>query len=643
MISRRILALSLVALIGSSIVGCTSAPIPSVSSTADTPSASALPSADEPGPLPSDLAGLRKVSIDARRGRTATVDASGGSVTATAVDGTTYTLSVPAGAISNPTLVGLYPVTSLATLPGGASLVAGVQFTPDGLLLHAPATLKIDLPAGVDTRKLGGISWHGDGQRVQRYPALLAGHPSTMPIFHFSGAGLSLGEIALAVGCGGVPDREVCLTDAFVERWVSEVQQPSPRSALLTDLKDFYHNVVAPTLLNGRAEALQVGAGSSPTREDEMAAPYDGWLMIIGYDRLALHDPTFTVSPELADSKAPATNFLRQWYDAENAACLVAAEDVNVRTPIFWAETALSEAKSYATSWDVATTANLLDLRTLLDDLCVQVVIDPSRSYSAVAAGDSGLISIKAGFSIGGGPLRSAPNPIRVTVRLTGTNTVLGDRDTDADGTFSVPDVVWPDGVDPMQIDVLATLIDNVGGNELPSQIARFDRITKPAEKLEFTFDTDLEGWTKGVAGLKGSDNWGTVYQLPRNGGIVQLDGTGAPGLANAWISKSIALPNLARKLTFDVSAHDRANSDSHFTVRLIDDSSDNVVVDRIVFGVEGSLSFTPVSVDISAWAGRTVTLVFAQDDNGVRVGNKRTFPGGDEQILLDNIRIVWG
>jgi hypothetical protein len=161
------------------------------------------------------------------------------------------------------------------------------------------------------------------------------------------------------------------------------------------------------------------------------------------------------------------------------------------------------------------------------------------------------------------------------------------------------------------------------------------------AEPVKWTFDADVQGWTKGLAGVKGTDNWGTVHQLPRDGGIVQLDGTGGPGQPNAWISKSILLPGGARTLDFDVSAHDTAVSDSHFTVRLQDATSDNVLVDETVVGAEGQLTFRTETVDISRWAGRTVTLVFEQDDNGVVVDGNRELPGGDEQILLDNIRIV--
>ncbi len=172
--------------------------------------------------------------------------------------------------------------------------------------------------------------------------------------------------------------------------------------------------------------------------------------------------------------------------------------------------------------------------------------------------------------------------------------------------------------------------------------IARAAQPSPPASRspqpLEFGFDTDLEGWTRGVAGRKGrDDNWGTVYQLPRNGGIVQLDGTGRRGRPNAWISKSIALPSDARTLDFDVSAHDTAVSDSHLTVRIQDDSSDNVIVDEIVSGAAHRLTFRTERVDIARWAGMTVTVVFEQDDNGVG----GVFPGGDEQILLDNIRIA--
>ncbi len=158
---------------------------------------------------------------------------------------------------------------------------------------------------------------------------------------------------------------------------------------------------------------------------------------------------------------------------------------------------------------------------------------------------------------------------------------------------------------------------------------------------LTYTFDADLDTWEAGVAGPKSSKNWGTVYQLDRNGGIVQLDGTGRPGAPNAWIHKTITLPADTGTLSFDVSAHDTAVSDSHFTVRVVDGGTSTTLVDEVVKGQESGLSFKTQSVDISAWAGKTVTFFFEQDDNGLPGKHGATFPGGDEQVLLDNISIL--
>jgi len=46
--------------------------------------------------------------------------------------------------------------------------------------------------------------------------------------------------------------------------------------------------------------------------------------------------------------------------------------------------------------------------------------------------------------------------------------------------------------------------------------------------------------------------------------------------------------------------------------------------------GIEGELTFSPVSVDISAYAGKTVTIYMEQDADG----------NSHEQIYYDNIWI---
>jgi hypothetical protein len=155
--------------------------------------------------------------------------------------------------------------------------------------------------------------------------------------------------------------------------------------------------------------------------------------------------------------------------------------------------------------------------------------------------------------------------------------------------------------------------------------------------RLEFTFDSSLDGWTPGVAGPVGEANWGTASQSNKESGIVKLDGAGAPAEPNSWISRTITLPEDARTLTFEVSAHDALDSDSELRVRLVEGAIANILVSEIVTGVEGSLTFAPRSVDISPWAGRTVTFFLEQNDNGLR----GKFPGARGQLYLDNIRIL--
>lgn len=92
--------------------------------------------------------GLANVKTQTSNARAATVGPAGGTITATASDGSTFSLAIPPGALDKSTQVSLYPVSTVSGLPQGGALTAGVQFAPDGLQLLVPATLSIKLPGG---------------------------------------------------------------------------------------------------------------------------------------------------------------------------------------------------------------------------------------------------------------------------------------------------------------------------------------------------------------------------------------------------------------------------------------------------------------------------------------------------------------
>src|SRR5205823_4491009 len=102
----------------------------------------------------------------------------------------------PPLALKDDTQIGVYPVSSLkGVFPAGHGVTGGVQFTPEGLLLDFPATLKIDLPANIDPTKIAALAHQGDADLVYLFPFLVQGRSVTVSVTHFSG--IDIGDRSL--------------------------------------------------------------------------------------------------------------------------------------------------------------------------------------------------------------------------------------------------------------------------------------------------------------------------------------------------------------------------------------------------------------------------------------------------------------
>jgi hypothetical protein len=110
----------------------------------------------------------------------------GGTVTATGADGSTYTLTLPAGALASDETITLTPVAALSGLRAGTP-TAGVQIAPDGLALLKPATLTITPAHPVPVADQIGYFWHGSGQESGLYPPNADPKSFTLTLNHFSG------------------------------------------------------------------------------------------------------------------------------------------------------------------------------------------------------------------------------------------------------------------------------------------------------------------------------------------------------------------------------------------------------------------------------------------------------------------------
>jgi WD40 repeat protein len=482
---------------------------------------------------PSEIAnlpdlGLTNVKTETANARGATIGSSGGTIEAAATDGTTYTLDIPAHALDQATKVSLYPVSSVAGLPAGATLASGIQFGPDGTRLLVPATLTVALPAAVDASKLSGLGWSGDAKGIGAIPVGIHGKTATLRVYHFSGAGLGqlplvpIGTCFTASDMGSLIGHDI---DLAINHDASALQ------AFTSDLKVCYDNYVSQLMAVASKESTNDNLDDAEAAVDA----YQFWLDGISYWAASVF-PNFSVSPELSDSKPLAVKLLRNWFESFNFECIAAADQPSVA--IVEATLALDTPHEKAAEWGLDSKANKLDYGSLLDELCVQIVIDGSRNFSGSRPGEQGTVTVPVGYSIDGQAVQH-DRAIDVELTLTGQTSTFADDDAPADGKFTAP-LAWPDGVDPLKIDVLASF--DFDGNL--SEIARFDRITKTQHsKIVFSARASASSPTTSIYVME--DTGQSVVRLT-NGPSNDLDPRWSPDGATIVFERNRSIYTMA-------------------------------------------------------------------------------------------------
>jgi hypothetical protein len=139
-----------------------------------------------------------KVNLDETTAATALITAAGGNLSATAADGTLFTLTLPQGALRSDEQITMTPVSTIDGLPFSGGLVGAVQLAPEGLQLLQPATLTIEssrTPAaeGFETVAFG---YRQEGQGLYLSPAEAKDDVLTLEVWHFSGGGAAQGTHA---------------------------------------------------------------------------------------------------------------------------------------------------------------------------------------------------------------------------------------------------------------------------------------------------------------------------------------------------------------------------------------------------------------------------------------------------------------
>ena len=126
--------------------------------------------------------------LDAARLAFADVDSAGGSLSATAADGTQFELVLPPDALPTQTTIRMTPLSSVQGLPLSKGFLGGVHLEPEGLTLFMPATLTIRSPRNLHPQA-AAFSYRGHGDEFALDVNQVNGKEMTLQILHFSGYG----------------------------------------------------------------------------------------------------------------------------------------------------------------------------------------------------------------------------------------------------------------------------------------------------------------------------------------------------------------------------------------------------------------------------------------------------------------------
>ncbi len=133
-----------------------------------------------------------QVVPDTARTVSRTVTSAGGQLTVQGADGTTYTLTVPEGALLGREMIRMTPVTRVDALPLRGGLIGSVHLEPKGLEFLEPLTLTVTPRTGVDPSRVQAFNSHALGEEFYLQPLRVVDGSVRMLLSHFSNPGVGV-------------------------------------------------------------------------------------------------------------------------------------------------------------------------------------------------------------------------------------------------------------------------------------------------------------------------------------------------------------------------------------------------------------------------------------------------------------------
>ena len=357
----------------------------------------------------------------------ATIGSSGGRVTATASSGVTYTLDVPAGALSAPVRISLTPISDMGSAPLARQTFGAVLLEPSGLTLSIPATLRIGAtPTLTGGRKLAGFSSANDGGKFALDLARVDGSSTLVNVTHFS-----IGGAAAATPAELEPLAPLATTLTDADDAIAQLSALTARDAGLVQIVDvfrqWYVEIVKPAL------ATADGSTDIAFMVDAMLA-YKEWISAMDYiaDRSSLE---LALAGELNESRPIATRVFTAAINVQLVDCGRAALPIGARLASL---SFASTIQSIGQSVGLAGTGSGLDRPTFLlrANNCLRPVLDPITLPTPLTIGTGKSIDARAQIIFSGVPDPQG-TPFAFTLTATGASLASPVGFSDAQGNYT--------------------------------------------------------------------------------------------------------------------------------------------------------------------------------------------------------------
>ena len=342
------------------------------------------------------------VNVDSSRAVKATITSAGGTITATGSNGVVYTLTIPADALIETTEIGLAPIDSIDNIPFNNGLSAGFQLSPDGLQFSKPASLAVQLAAPVQAESISGFIYEGDGKEIHLQAMDVNGSTLTFAVYHFSGGGAAINPVPLPT-----PGSARAKAEQGIAILLNNRARPPAADAIADILRAWYTASVKPGLQGATTDP-------DPLR---ILDEYRSWMLFATqgpFPNTLQAGVELLLEPELGEATTLAINAMQQLITQSNQTCSLSSAKLAIRV------------MKRAVSWNLANGSNGLGRDTVLTALCLQVDLAQQDFPQTINAGQSGTLTLKVGYKIGGGATKF-DQPFMVSITPSGAidNTLI--------------------------------------------------------------------------------------------------------------------------------------------------------------------------------------------------------------------------